>query len=70
MSYIKLTIRNRSSDESGRSRFAKIANIKSDMPNLSTDELALITHALSAQGGRLEVNEQSGFDYTLDFILE
>ena len=69
MSFVKFSIRNRSSDESGRSRFAKIAHIESDMPNLSTNELALITHALSAQGGRLEVNEQSGFDYTLDLTL-
>ena len=70
MAYIKIRIRTRLSDSEGRSRLARIAHFESDMPTASTNELLLITHALSAPGGADDGDRQSGFDYTLDMVLE
>lgn len=60
MGYIKFVLK-RATDAEGNTTNARISRIESDMADTGMYELNLITHALSAPGGKVET--------VRDFIL-
>ena len=61
MGYIKFVLK-RTSDEAGNTCYVRISRMESDMTGVGTYELNLIMHALSALGGKVEMNT--------DFLLD
>ena len=69
MGYIKFVMSTRKTDEAGNTTRAVISRIESDMADTGMLETNLIMHALSAHGGKVEV-ESTGFPYSFPFAFE
>ena len=50
MGYIKINLRSRRTDETGKALTTTISRFESDMPMLDTYEMNLIWHALAIKG--------------------
>lgn len=63
MGYIKINLRSRRTDETGKALTTTISRFESDMPMLDTYEMNLILHALAIKGAVEIVNSCFGAGY-------
>ena len=63
MGYIKLNLRSRLTDETGKAITTTISRLERDMPMLDTYEMNLIWHALAIRGEVEIVNSCFGAGY-------
>lgn len=63
MGYIKINLRSRRTDETGKALTTTISRFESDMPMDKTYEMNLIWHALAIQGAVEIVNSCFGSGY-------
>lgn len=70
MKYIRFSIYSGKKNEAGITEQAVIRNIESNMPADTTNELPAIFNALAGTVNLVSEREDTGFDYTFDFILE
>lgn len=66
MSYLKIRIQTRKTDDEGNNQRVVLSHLESDMADESLYELPVIMHYLS-KGGPVVTN--NGFTYNFDFAL-
>lgn len=67
MSYIKVNIKGRRTDDTGKAMHTTISRFESDMPMKDTYEMNLIMHALAIKG---KVQQNTGFIYSFPLPLK